>query len=46
MPSSERRKVLCLLDRYNLNAFSLLGSEESLMESVALRELLVPKGTL
>jgi len=38
IPSSERLKVLKLLDQYNLNAFSLFGSEESLMETLALRE--------
>jgi hypothetical protein len=40
LPVSERPKVLSLLDRYNLNAFSLFGSEESLMHTVAVRELL------
>jgi hypothetical protein len=43
IPSSERLKVLRLLDRYNLNAFSLFGSEESLAETVALRVLLFDK---
>jgi hypothetical protein len=38
IPASERFKVLRSLDRYNLNAFSLFGSEESLMQTVALRE--------
>jgi FRG domain-containing protein len=37
IPSTERLKVLRVLDRFNLNAFSLFGSEESLMETVALR---------
>jgi len=32
-------KVLKILDSYNLNAFSLFGSEESLMETLAAREL-------
>ena len=44
IPSNERLKVLRLLDRYNLNAFSLFGSDESLMETVALREFLFRKG--
>jgi hypothetical protein len=44
IPSSERLKVLQLLDRFNLNAFSLFGSEESLMETLALREFLFRKG--
>jgi hypothetical protein len=39
IPATERMKVLKLLDEHNLNAFSLLGSEESLMETLALREL-------
>jgi hypothetical protein len=37
IPTTERLKVLRVLDRFNLNAFSLFGSEESLMETVALR---------
>lgn len=37
IPSSEKLKVLRLLDRYNLNAFSLFESEGSLAETVALR---------
>jgi len=37
LPSSERLRALRHLDRFNLNAFSLFGSEESLMETVALR---------
>jgi hypothetical protein len=43
IPSSERLKVLQALDRYNLNAFSLFGSEESLMETIALREFFFRK---
>jgi hypothetical protein len=40
IPSTERLKVLRLLnDDYNINAFSLFQSEESLMETMALREL-------
>ena len=39
IPMSERPKILRLLDAHNLNAFSLFGSEESLMETLALREL-------
>jgi hypothetical protein len=39
LPSSERRTVLRDLDRFNLNAFSLFGSEDSLIETVALRHL-------
>jgi FRG domain len=40
LPSSERTKVLRVLDRHNLNAYSLFGSEESLMETIANREML------
>jgi hypothetical protein len=39
LPYAERLKVLKLLDEYNLNAFSLFGSEESLMETMALKGL-------
>jgi len=39
IPSTERLKVLRLLDDHNLNAFSLFGSEESLMETIAIRAL-------
>lgn len=38
IPVTERAKVLALLDEHNLNAFSLFGSEESLMETLAIRE--------
>ena len=39
LPSSEREKVLKLLDSQNLNAFSLFNSEESLMETLSFRSL-------
>jgi hypothetical protein len=39
IPSTERLKVLKLLDEHNLNAFSLFGTEESLMETLAIRAL-------
>jgi len=39
IPATERLKVLRLLDGYNLNGYSLFGSEESLMHTMALREL-------
>jgi len=39
IPASERTRVLSALDRYNLNAYSLFGSEESLMETLASRHL-------
>jgi hypothetical protein len=38
LPSTERVKVLKFLDAFNLNAYSLFGSEESLMETIAIRE--------
>jgi hypothetical protein len=37
IPYSERAKVLKSLDQHNLNAFSLFGSEESLMDTMAIR---------
>jgi hypothetical protein len=37
-PVNQRRKVLRSLDEHNLNAFSLFGSEESMMETLAVRE--------
>jgi len=39
LPLKERTKVLRKLDDYNLNAFSLFASEESLMATMALRKL-------
>jgi hypothetical protein len=39
LPSSERRKVLTSWDEHNINAFSLFGSEESLMETLRIRKL-------
>lgn len=37
IPHSERMKVLKILDSYNINALSLCGDEESLMETMAFR---------
>jgi hypothetical protein len=37
---SERITVLRNLDHYNLNSYSLFGTEESLVETVAQREIL------
>lgn len=39
VPSRERKNVLKSLDRYNLNDFSLFGSEEALMNTLAFREI-------
>lgn len=38
LPSTERDKALQALNDYNLNAFSLFGSEESLLETMWYRE--------
>jgi hypothetical protein len=38
LPTTERTKVLRVLDEYNLNAFSLFESEDSMMEMLAVRE--------
>ncbi len=46
LPSTERAKVLSALSDYNLNAFSLFGSEESLLETLWLREYVLRKRTL
>jgi hypothetical protein len=37
IPATERLKVLKILDGYNLNALSLFESDETLMETMALR---------
>ena len=37
MPASERRNVLGELDRYNLNAYSLFGTEDALMTTLSFR---------
>ncbi len=39
IPSSERMKVLRLLDEYNLNELSLFESEEALLKTLSFREL-------
>jgi hypothetical protein len=47
IPITEREKVLKRLDEYNLNRFSLFGSEESLLSTIATRELFlrtIPSG--
>ena len=41
IPATEREKVLKRLEQYNIHAFSLFGSEESLMEALAFRELFI-----
>jgi hypothetical protein len=42
LPASERLSVLQHLDDHNLNALSLFGTDESLMETMSLRELHLP----
>ena len=39
IPVSERDKVLEKLDLMNVNAYSLFGSEEALMDTLAYREI-------
>lgn len=39
IPSSERSKVLQHLDQFNLNGYSLFNSEETLMDTLAFREM-------
>ena len=39
IPASERVNVLARLEQYNINALSLFDSEESLLETLALREI-------
>jgi len=39
IPVTERLKVLKYLEDHNINAFTLFGSEESLVETIAMREL-------
>jgi hypothetical protein len=43
IPASERVKVLQELGEYNINSFSLFGSEESLMDTLAAREFCLPQ---
>jgi hypothetical protein len=40
LPGTERTKILKELSEYNLTAFSLFGSEESLMETLFNKEYL------
>jgi hypothetical protein len=41
IPVDERRKALLHLNRMNINAFSLFGSEDSLVETIAMSEIYV-----
>jgi hypothetical protein len=38
-PASEQDKVMRILDRVNINEFSLFESEEGLMETLAVQEI-------
>ena len=39
LPATLRKDVLTMLDRYTLNAFSLFEDENSLMKTIAFREV-------
>jgi len=41
IPVSEQKKVLSELDSMNITAYSLFGSEPSLMDTLAVRELIL-----
>jgi FRG domain len=44
LPASEKATVLKALDQYNLNAFSLFDSQETLLETMWLREQVLAPG--
>ena len=46
LPSTQRITILKSLDQYNLNAFSLLDSQETLLETMWLREQVLETGPL
>ena len=39
LPTSERANVLKFLDQFNINEFSLMQTEDSLMRTLAFREI-------
>lgn len=41
IPINERERVLANLDQHNLSAYTLFGSEDSLMETLALRQIVL-----
>lgn len=41
LPISERRRALFQLNRMNINAFSLFGTEDSLAETIATSDIYV-----
>lgn len=46
LPSAQRISILKSLDQYNLNAFSLFDSQETLLETMWLREQVLGAGAL
>ena len=46
LPSAQRIAILESLDQYNLNAFSLFDSQETLLETMWLREQVLKTGAL
>ncbi|MDO9633165.1 MAG: hypothetical protein Q7I92_14795, partial [Humidesulfovibrio sp.] len=42
IPTTEKKKVLKILDRHNINEHTLFHTEESLIKAVANREMLFP----
>ena len=46
LPSTQRNAILKSLDEYNLNAFSLFDSQETLLETMWLREQVLKSGAL
>jgi hypothetical protein len=40
IPNSERTKVIKMLNKMNINAFSLFGTEDSLIESISTNEII------
>lgn len=41
LPATERKTALTYLQKFNVTGFSLFGSEESLMETLAIREFVI-----
>ena len=46
LPATQRVAILRSLDQYNLNAFSLFDSQETLLETIWLREMVLEAGLL
>ena len=43
LPKSQRYEILAKFEQYNLNLYSVLGDEESLMKTLAVRQYNLPK---